>query len=104
MSISGGTGVAEPKRHDFEFEEPISCAEGCLFLIVGAHVNLPIPTYEIKGAEPFITDRVERVIDPQKRVGVLPGDGIHLPVVHTESCRPIFRTKTTGDAQGLLEG
>jgi len=68
------------------------------FLIVGVHLNLPTPANEIKGAEPFSTgQRAEGVIDPRKRVGVL-------PVVHTESCRPIFRTKTTGDAQGLLEG
>ncbi|KRY26553.1 hypothetical protein T01_6013 [Trichinella spiralis] len=83
--LKGGRCVAQFKKHHFELVQPKGGGEGRLLPILLFDLNLPGSACQVQGRKPLCTcQRVQSVVNPRERVGILPGEVVQLPVIDTE--------------------
>ncbi|KRY06539.1 hypothetical protein T12_1633 [Trichinella patagoniensis] len=83
--LKGGWCVAHSKGHHYELVQPKGGGECRLLPILLFDPNLPVSACPVQGQKPLCTrQRVRSVVDPRERVGILPCEVVHLPVIDTE--------------------
>ncbi|KRX54392.1 hypothetical protein T02_9452 [Trichinella nativa] len=83
--LKGGRCVAQSKGHHFELVQPKGGGEGRFLPILWFDLNLPVAACQVQGRKPLCTrQRIQSVVDPRERVGILPGEVVQLPVIDTE--------------------